>query len=48
MGPIGFLQVGLLADAVGAQRAIIITGCEGLLALLLTQRLWREIKIDSD
>jgi MFS family permease len=48
MGPIGFLQVGLLADAVGAQLAIIITGCEGLLALLLTQRLWREIRMDSD
>jgi MFS family permease len=48
MGPIGFLQVGLLADAFGAQSAIIITGCEGLLALLLTQRLWREIRMDSD
>jgi MFS family permease len=47
MGPIGFLQVGLLADAFGAQSAIIITGCEGLIALLLTHRLWREIRMDS-
>ena len=47
-GPIGFLQVGLLADAVGAQLAIIIMGCEGLLALLLTRRYWREIRMGSD
>ncbi len=47
-GPIGFLQLGLLADAFGAQLAIIISGCEGLLALLLTRRLWREIKIDGE
>jgi MFS family permease len=47
-GPIGFLQVGLLADAVGAQLAIIIMGCEGLLALLLTRRFWREIRMGSD
>src|SRR5436305_10689084 len=46
--PLGFLQVGLLADAFGAQSAIIITGCEGLLALLLTRRLWREIRMDSE
>jgi MFS family permease len=47
-GPIGFLQLGLMADAFGAQLAIIISGCEGLLALLLTRRLWREIRIDDD
>jgi MFS family permease len=47
-GPIGFLQVGLLADAVGAQLAIMIMGCEGLLALLLTRRYWREIRMGSD
>jgi predicted MFS family arabinose efflux permease len=44
-GPIGFLQVGLLADALGAQLAIIVSGCEGLLALLLTRRLWRDIQM---
>jgi MFS family permease len=46
-GPIGFLQLGLLADAFGAQLAIIISGCEGLLALLLTRPLWRAIRIDA-
>jgi MFS family permease len=47
-GPIGFLQLGLLADAVGAQLAIVIVGCEGLLVLLLTRRIWREIRIDGE
>jgi MFS family permease len=47
-GPIGFLQLGLLADAVGAQLAIVIVGCEGLLALLLTRRIWREIRMDGN
>jgi hypothetical protein len=47
-GPIGFLQVGLLADALGAQLAIIVSGCEGLLALLLTRRLRRDILMSTD
>jgi len=47
MGPIGFLQVGLLADALGAQLAIIILSAEGALALLLTRRFWREIRMGS-
>lgn len=47
-GPIGFLQVGLLADAIGAKLAILTATCEGLVALLLTQHLWREIKMRSD
>jgi MFS family permease len=46
-GPLGFLQVGLWADAVGAQLAIIIMGCEGLLALALTYRFWREIRMGT-
>jgi MFS family permease len=46
-GPVGFLQIGLFADTLGAQLAIIISGCEGLLALLLTQRLWREIRMSD-
>ena len=41
VGPIGFLQIGLLAEAVGAKLAIIIIGIEGLVALLLTLPLWR-------
>ncbi|WP_342362059.1 MFS transporter [Terrarubrum flagellatum] len=48
IGPLGFLQVGLLANAFGAPLATIITGCEGLVALLLTQRFWREIRMRSD
>jgi hypothetical protein len=43
-GPIGFLQVGLLADAIGAQLAIITTSAEGMLALVLTRHFWREIR----
>jgi MFS family permease len=43
-GPIGFLQIGLLADAIGAKYAILTIGTEGLIALLLTRRFWREIK----
>ncbi len=41
VGPIGFLQIGLLAEALGAKLAIVIIGVEGLLALLLTLPLWR-------
>lgn len=42
-GPLGLVQIGLLADAFGAQIAIIISGAEGLLAMLLTRPLWRQI-----
>jgi MFS family permease len=42
-GPLGFLQIGLLADAMGAQYAILTIGIEGIIALLLTRRFWREI-----
>jgi hypothetical protein len=40
-GPIGFLQLGLLAEALGAQTAIIILAVEGLIAIALTYPLWR-------
>lgn len=43
MGPLGLLQIGLLAEVLGAQLAILISGAEGLLAMLLTRSLWREI-----
>jgi MFS family permease len=39
---IGFLHIGLLAEAVGAKWAVIATGGEGLLAMALTRRYWRE------
>ena len=41
VGPIGFLQIGLLAELVGARNAIIISAVEGFIALLLTIPLWR-------
>ncbi|MDN3567841.1 MFS transporter [Paeniroseomonas aquatica] len=44
LGPIGFVHIGLLADALGAQWACVISGAEGLLAMLLTRRLWRPIQ----
>ena len=44
IGPIGFVHIGLLADALGAQWACVISGAEGLLALLLTRRLWRHVQ----
>jgi hypothetical protein len=37
-GPLGFLQVGLLAEAMGAQLAIVTTSAEGMIALVLTRR----------
>jgi MFS family permease len=43
VGPIGFIHLGLLADAIGAQWACVVSGLEGLLALALTRRLWRSI-----
>lgn len=43
IGPVGFLHLGLLADAIGAPWATATTGVEGLLALALTFRWWRII-----
>jgi predicted MFS family arabinose efflux permease len=43
IGPIGFVHLGLLADAIGAPWATATTGIEGLLALALTFRWWRVI-----
>lgn len=42
-GPIGFVWLGLLADAIGAHWATAATGTIGLLAMLLTRKLWRAI-----
>ena len=41
VGPIGFIHLGWLADAIGAQFATATIGIEGLFALLLTRRFWR-------
>src|SRR5208283_4281614 len=43
VGMIGFLHLGWLAGILGAPWAIVTTGVEGLLALLLTRRWWRAI-----
>ncbi len=43
IGPVGFVHIGLMADWIGAPAAAAISGAEGLLALLLTRRLWRHI-----
>jgi MFS family permease len=43
VGPIGFLALGWLADAIGASWATAATGVTGLLAMLLTRPLWRVI-----
>ncbi|MDB5411726.1 MAG: hypothetical protein JWR10_61 [Rubritepida sp.] len=43
LGPIGFLHLGLLAEAVGSQWACVISGTEGIVALALTRNIWRKI-----
>jgi MFS family permease len=43
IGMIGFIHIGWLAGMIGASWATVITGLEGLLALLLTRRLWLAI-----
>jgi MFS family permease len=42
-GPIGFIALGMLADAIGAHWATAATGAAGLVALALTRPLWRHI-----
>jgi MFS family permease len=42
-GPIGFLLLGWLAERIGAADATALTGGLGLLALAVTQPLWRRI-----
>jgi len=43
LGPIGFVNIGLMADWLGAPTAIVITGIEGLVAMVLAFPLWRRI-----
>ena len=43
IGPIGFVALGWLADAIGAPWATAATGVTGLLMMLLTRPLWRAI-----
>ncbi len=43
VGPIGFVALGLLADAIGAPWATTASGSVGLLCLALARPLWRHI-----
>ena len=43
IGPVGFVALGWLADAIGAPWATAASGLTGLLVLLLTRPLWRAI-----
>jgi hypothetical protein len=43
-GPIGMLQVGLLADWLGAPAAVALIAVEGLLALALAVIVWPELR----
>ncbi|MBV8133915.1 MAG: MFS transporter [Alphaproteobacteria bacterium] len=43
VGMIGFLHLGWLAGMIGATWAIVTMGGEGLVAMLLTRRLWRAV-----
>ncbi len=43
VGPIGFINIGLLADWLGAPMATVVTGIEGLMAMALAFPLWRRI-----
>jgi MFS family permease len=43
VGPIGFVALGLLADAIGARWATTAMGSVGLLSLVLARPLWRHI-----
>ena len=45
VGPLGFLYLGLLADAIGAPRATAISGTLGLVALAATWRWWRPLTV---
>lgn len=42
-GPLGFVLLGWLANAIGAVAAVVVTGGLGLLALAGTRPLWRRI-----
>jgi predicted MFS family arabinose efflux permease len=43
VGPVGFVGLGLLADAIGAPWAVASSGLAGLLCLAVTRPLWRHI-----
>ncbi len=48
LGPIGFVHLGLLAEAIGPRGACVVSAAEGLLALVLTRRWWRDLLTPDD
>jgi len=44
LGPIGFVHIGLLAEAIGPRGACVVSAAEGLAALALTRGWWRELR----
>jgi MFS family permease len=44
LGPLGFAHLGLLADWLGAERAMIVMGLEGLCAFALAWLFWPEVR----
>jgi len=42
-GLMGFINIGVMAELIGAPNATILSGIEGLVAMALTWRWWREI-----
>lgn len=46
-GPVGFVHIGLLAEWIGAPWATIVVALEGMLALVLTRRLWMAIRSEQ-
>ena len=42
-GPLGFIGIGMLADAVGANWATAASGLAGLVSMAMTRRYWRAI-----
>jgi hypothetical protein len=42
-GLVGFVNIGLMAEWIGATQATIVSGIEGLAVMGLTWRWWREI-----
>lgn len=46
-GLVGFMNIGLMAEWIGATHATILSGVEGLAVMALTWRWWRDIGIAS-
>jgi len=46
-GLLGFINIGLMAELIGAPAATTLSGVEGLVALALTWRWWRELGSSS-